>query len=361
MGTASAPTLQTAHPRASQPARQLLQLLRWISGRRTLSGQHHFIRSGNRYALAIRELTGKTPAVWGSDFSFALRGENPRLTQHCGPLNLTEPGTPAAFLEISPEQARHQLIEEIKARHAEGHIITLMWHHPFPPCGDTGRHEDLWTMSNRPSPQVWQELTAPGTALFEAWSAQVEGIVPWLRELHRAGIPVLWRPYHEMNGVWFWWCRQAGPHGFVRLWQQLFNRLAIEHDLDNLLWVWNANAPRDKPGDEAYPYVDYFPDPATVDVLAADVYHNDYRLSHHEELAQLAGGRPLALGETGEIPTPATLANQPRWSWFMPWGNLVLARNTPESIRDLYSSPRVASLEDLPGLWREAAGEAAAR
>jgi mannan endo-1,4-beta-mannosidase len=178
-------------------------------------------------------------------------------------------------------------------------------------------------------------------------------VVPYLARLRDAGVPVLWRPYHEMNGIWFWWCGQLGRDGLQRLWRNLWELLVVEHQLHHLLWVWNTNAPRDKAGDEAMSYSAFYPGGDVVDVLAADVYHDDWRQSHHDSLVELADGRPIAIGECGQLPTPAILAAQPRWSWFMPWGNLALAWNTPEKIRDLYADRRVLGHGDS---WRDGLG-----
>lgn len=167
-----------------------------------------------------------------------------------------------------------------------------------------------------------------------------------LQLLRDRGVPVLWRPYHEHNGVWFWWCNQPGPGGFARLWRNLHERYTAHHRLDNLLWVWNANAPRGIPGDEAHPYELFHPGNDVVDVLAADVYRRDYRASHHDDLVRLADGRPVALGEVGEFPAPGVLDEQPRWAWFMAWGNLVEVSNTRDALRALYSHPRVVCLDD---------------
>lgn len=93
-----------------------------------------------------------------------------------------------------------------------------------------------------------------------------------------------------MNGVWFWWCNKPGENGFKKLWIMTYNYFTKVHKLNNLLWVWNTNAPRDKKGDEAGPYADFYPGPEYVDVLAADVYHRDYKQSHHDDL-QAPGGR----------------------------------------------------------------------
>lgn len=71
---------------------QLLDFLYSIQGKYTLTGMHNFASDINRYDLVVDSLTGKTPAVWGSDFSFNALGENQCEFRHCGPLNLTVPG-----------------------------------------------------------------------------------------------------------------------------------------------------------------------------------------------------------------------------------------------------------------------------
>jgi mannan endo-1,4-beta-mannosidase len=188
-------------------------------------------------------------------------------------------------------------------------------------------------------------LTTDGTPLNEAWKRQVDGVAGYLKQLQDAGIPVLWRPYHEMNGVWFWWCNKPGVEGFVKLWRMMYDRYTNYHGLNNLLWVWNTNAPRDIPGDEAFPYADYFPGTEYVDVLAADVYKGDYRQSHHDQVVALGGGNLIALGEVGTLPTVEQYEAQPQWSWFMPWGYFI--NNQSEKMNTIYHHPRTLTLDRI--------------
>ena len=126
--------------------------------------------------------------------------------------------------------------------------------------------------------------------LFAQWEKQVDSIVIYLKMLQDANIPILWRPYHEMNGIWFWWGRRG--QSFKQLWRNLYERLH-HHKLNNLIWVWNANAPRNTPGDEAEPYEIYYPGHDYVDILATDIYHNDYKQSHYQDLLDVAEGELL--------------------------------------------------------------------
>ena len=183
----------------------------------------------------------------------------------------------------------------------------------------------------------WDALLTERTDIHARWIAQVDVIAALLTQLRDADIPVLWRPYHEMNGSWFWWGGREGDWGYAALYRQLYERFVSVHHLDNLIWVWNTNAPRA----DAAAYAGFYPGHDVVDILAADVYANDYRQSHHDELVELADGRPIALGKVGVLPTPETLENQCQRSWFMTWTTFLTQENDADEVRRLFASPLV--------------------
>ena len=351
--TAAPKNIAPVNPDASPEAVQLLEFLYSVRGRYTLAGQHNFISEPPRYDSVVHAMTGKHPVVWGSDFSFNALGDNIRDFHHCGPMNLTSPWGECRTTGRTTGELRQSLVDEIKRRHAEGRIITLMWHCCFPTeCNDCNGNS-IWTWAEKLPPQyAWDELTTDGTQLNKLWKKQMDTVLPYLKQLQEARIPVLWRPYHEMNGVWFWWCNKPGEEGFAKLWRMTYDYFTRVHKLDNLLWVWNTNAPRDIPGDEAGPYADYFPGLEYVDVLAADVYKRDYRQSHHDELKALAGGKLIALGEVGQLPDPEAYRNQPDWSWFMVWGYFINSQQSGDldsatAVRRIYNDPRTLTLDKI--------------
>ncbi|HEX2393782.1 MAG TPA: glycosyl hydrolase [Bacteroidales bacterium] len=310
------PQFQPVNPDASPEAKKLLAYLYSLQGKHTLAGQHNYNQSLNQYMDSVKSITGKFPAVWGTDF--ILNG----TTDH-GP----------------------EIVKEAVKKYNDGYIVTLMWH--------AGRPTDDPPYGWRESVQAeldeaqWNELTKPGTALNKRWEAQVDKIASYLKQLQDAKIPVLWRPYHEMNGVWFWWGDKKGPDGYQKLWKMMFDRFTKVHKLNNLLWVWNANAPRDIPFDQAYSYKEYYPGPEYVDVLATDVYNHDYEDRDYNELLALANGKIIALGECGELPKPEILKVQPRFSWFMVWANWIQIDNSPRRVRDIYDHPQVMTHEEV--------------
>ena len=310
------------NPDASKEAKELLSFLYEINGKYILSAHHNKIAAPNFYNTKVKELIDDYPVIWGSDFSYSFGSKD-------------------------PDSARQVMIDTAKEVYKKGQIITLMWHECFPSKSDSCRRSSIWVWDKVVSQEKWDSLTIPGTRLNNLWRAQADNVAKYLKQLRDSHIPVLWRPFHEMNGVWFWWCRHPGKNGFAKLWKMMYDYFTNYHKLNNLIWVWNTNAPRQIPGDEAYNYKDYFPGINYVDVLAADVYHNDYKQSHHDDLLKLAQGKPIALGEVGQMPTPEVLNKQPKWTWFMGWAEFLTTANITDSVKNLYNSPRALTLKEV--------------
>ena len=133
---------------------------------------------------------------------------------------------------------------------------------------DGGARHFLEGIQSDLSDEEWEELITPGTHLNEKWKSQVDVIAWFLKQLAYADVPVLWRPYHEMNGDWFWWGKKRGPDGYIKLYRMLFDRLVNFHKLHNLVWVYNTNEIRTGVDDHST----YYPGDEYVDVLATDVY-----------------------------------------------------------------------------------------
>lgn len=344
------------NPHATPEARELLDFLYGISGQYTLSGEHNFAADLSRYDDEVFSITGKRPVIWGADFSFTDVGDGFERYQHAGPLNISVPfDKPCVPTGLTTEQARQNIVNEAVAQWKQGRIITLMWHccdPRFTDGGNTCNGDKVWTMAeNAPSAGEWDQLCTGGTPLNKAWKREMDSVIPFLKQLQDAGVPVLWRPFHEMNRAWFWWGNKPGADGFARLWILTYDYFTAQ-GLNNLLWVWDANAPRVKENDDALAYALFYPGNEYVDVLAADIYGWDYKQSHHDELVQLGGGKPIAMGEVGQLPHgPEVFDAQPDWTWFMVWGYFIGGhRSTPdhlETVRSIYDAPRVLTLDEI--------------
>lgn len=331
------------NPKASKEAYQLLEFLYTIQAKHyTLSGQHNFVSDLNLYENAVRKVTGKTPVLWGSDFSFNVKGDSAQNYQHCGPMNLSTPYKPFSFNNRRDSSLRADMIAEAIQQYKQGRIITLMWHACFPTDGDECDGSSIWTGENRIPDEAWEELTTPGTFLHKAWQRQADRIASYLKQLRDLGIPVLWRPYHEMNGSWFWWGGHPGENGYKKLWIMMYDYFTHYHKLNNLLWVWNASAI----SQWVPSYVDFFPGTEYVDLLATDVYRREYTQETYDELVSLGKGKIVALGEIGEMPTNEQYKDQP-YTWFMCWGYYIDQYNSAKDVKAIYDNPRTITLDEI--------------
>jgi mannan endo-1,4-beta-mannosidase len=305
-----------ANPNASDGVKRTLSFLYDIKGKYILSGQHNFNSDLNTFSDSAKNITGKYPAVWGTD-----------------------------FMNWGDKDLGPQIVQEAIKKSREGYFITLMWHEGNPTHNPP--YDFMKDVISKMTDAQWNDLITPGTQLNTKWLVEVDVIAGYLKQLQDAGVTVLWRPYHEMNGVWFWWGNRKGEDGITKLWKMMYDRYTNYHHLNNLIWVWGANGMRDIPFDEAYEYKDYYPGPEYVDVLGADVYHFDYEQNDYNALLQLANGKPIALTETGELPKPEILGVQPQWAWFMVWTSWLWTDNTRDRVKQVYNMPRTLNHNEV--------------
>jgi mannan endo-1,4-beta-mannosidase len=319
-------TINPVTPNASKEAKALLAYIQNLSGKHTLSGQHNFPISGDRNTQFAAEYIGKTPVVWSQDFGFSKEGDKD------------------SYL------ARPSIIKEAIRQHTLGSIVTLCWH-AVPPTADEPitfqplpgyDSTKLASVQGKLLDQQFKDLLTPGTPLHKRWVKQVDEIAMYLKQLQDAKVPVLWRPYHEMNGDWFWWGgRNTGKYTTAALYRQIFDRMVKHHKLNNLIWVWSV----DRPSRADREFVDYYPGTEYLDIVSLDVYGNDFNQRYYDGLMTLSEGRPICLGEVGNPPALEILEKQPNWTYWVVWSGMV--RNTSRVDFDkLTSNPRVVFMED---------------
>jgi chitodextrinase len=165
-----------------------------------------------------------------------------------------------------------------------------------------------------------------------------------------AGVPILFRPWHEMNGYWFWWGKKNNLAG---LWNLTYDRFVNEHGLNNILWVWNPNcmkATDPNIGD----FKLYYPGHSRVDVLAWDIYLGEFSQVFHDELFTFGGGKPIALGEVGGLPNMNVMkSSQWKYTWAMAWGEPNFSNeNTTANKQQFYSHSYAITRDevDIPNL-----------
>jgi mannan endo-1,4-beta-mannosidase len=313
-------------PNASPEARALLKYIQSLSGKHILTGQHNYPATGDTNTLFAAKYIGETPVVWSQDFGFSRDGDKD------------------SYL------SRPEIIKEAIRQYKKGAIVDLCWH-AVPPTADEpvtfqplpgADPLHLASVQGKLTDQQFKDLLTPGTELHKHWEKQIDVIASYLKQLQDAKVPVLWRPYHEMNGNWFWWGgRYEGKYTTAALYRQIFDRMVNYHKLNNLIWIWSV----DRPTQQGREFSNYYPGDKYLDILALDVYGNDFSQSYYDGLMALSKGKPVTLAEVGNPPSLQILDNQPNWVFWVVWADMV--RNTPYSeYQKFIADPRVLFMED---------------
>jgi mannan endo-1,4-beta-mannosidase len=198
------------------------------------------------------------------------------------------------------------------------------------------------------------DILVPNTPVHDRWIRQLDEIAAGLQELQTAGVVVLWRPFHEMNGHWFWWGAQK-PADFIKVWRHMFTYFTQTKRLHNLIWVYGPN--------HGQHIADYYPGDNFADLVGLDAYTDNIDPDHikgYKELVALK--KPFGFTEYGphgaSDPTgdfdfrrfPTGLAKHfPQTRFFLSWN----AKWNPAEnkfAREFYNDPRVITRDDLPAM-----------
>lgn len=188
--------------------------------------------------------------------------------------------------------------------------------------------------------------TVEGTWENKVFTEDLKNAAAYLKLLRDADIPVLWRPFHEAAGGWFWWGKDAAS--FKSLWIAMFNYFKTE-GLDNLIWVWTTE------GNDA----DWYPGDQYVDIVGRDVYNKETAdcVSEYTSIAENYGNKIVSLSECGTVGLISEQwASGTRWSWFMPWYDGTNEDGSPVVHadeawwKDAMSQEFVVSREELPSM-----------
>ena len=319
------------NPHLQPEAQMLLDYLSSIEGKAILTGQHTQTTPQEELQVILRE-TGKLPAVCG--FELLAYSPNIRL----------DDADEACIIEVLNNRGT---LDQAWDWVRKGGIITFTWHW-FSPLG--GRDKSFFTQNTDFDAAA---ALVEGTAEHTAMLHDLDHMAALLQPFCDAHVPILWRPFHEAEGKWFWW--GAKGVGVARdLFRFMFRYYTCHHHLDNLIWVWNCPLPEGYVGDEY------------CDIVSRDIYpeahHHGAFQDKYDELMRITDAKKgAALAETGIIPDGDELARMHTpWLWYMTWSNdfaLTENFNTHDALRRLYHHAYAVTLDKLPPALRHNAGE----
>ncbi len=309
-----------ANKNATEKAKELLNYLSDTAGKAIITGQHTQTNPMEEISY-IREITGKEPKLRG----FELLSYSPNINYE----NADAP----CLTEIYENQ--HTLETAMKwAKESDG-ILTFSFHW-FSPIGG---HDKSFYAVNTDFDAT--RVLIDGTPERKAFFHDMDIIAEQLKQFRDADIPVLWRPFHESDGDWFWWGAK-GPETARELYKLMFDHYTNVHHLDNLLWVWNCRLPEGYPGDEY------------VDVVSVDIYLTEYtETDYHDDYCKLikatSGNKVAALAEVGYMPDIHLLEqSHTPWAYYMTWSKefcIGEQYNSVKKLKEMYES-RYAVVSD---------------
>ena len=192
------------------------------------------------------------------------------------------------------------MVRYIKHGYKMGSVITISWHANNPLTGKNAWDTTHGTVSS----------ILPGGINHDkyiTWLNRVSTFLLELKDDNGEPIPVLFRPFHEMTGNWFWWCKNAcTPEEFISLWRFTVSYLKNEKNLHQLIYVYNTAE-----FNSAADFLKRYPGNNYADVLSFDQYQFDgkdgnaaFQSSLNKRLAILnllanENNKLAALAETG--------------------------------------------------------------
>ena len=201
-----------------------------------------------------------------------------------------------------------------------GGIVTFSWHPRNPLTGG-----DAWDIS---SDKAVASVLEGGEnhGKFMDWLSKAADFLGSLKDSEGGQIPVIFRPWHENLGSWFWWGgKLCTADEYKALYSLTHSYLSVERGLTNLVWAYSPNSDLTEesfesryPGDDLVDIigVDHY-DYAAADSTKTDAQRFAEANDHYvkvlrSDLALLSGiaaqrGKLLALCETGfeGIPDPS--------------------------------------------------------
>ncbi len=165
--------------------------------------------------------------------------------------------------EASIDKVPFELIRRATVQHSlKGGIVTFSWHPHNPHTGS-----NAWDVS---SDKAVASILEGGehADMFRDWLVRLGDFFDSLRDEDGNLVPVIFRPWHENIGSWFWWGgKLCSAEEYIALFRTTASYLRHERGLDNILFCYSPNSQID-----AELYMSRYPGDDLVDMLGLDHY-----------------------------------------------------------------------------------------
>jgi mannan endo-1,4-beta-mannosidase len=209
-----------------------------------------FYNNGSSSLSDIKKTTGYDPALLGSDFMFITDKNNNEQADNW-------------FY-----QQEIIITDDVKEAYAKGMINTFSWHIREPNNEDSFYAADM-TAEQKAS--AFKSILPGGAnnAWYKAKLDKVASVILNLKGSKGELIPIIFRPFHEFDGSWFWWgadfCSSAD---YKAAYQFTVEYLRDTKGVHNILYAFSP----DNSYSTSANYLSRYPGDAYVDVLGMDNY-----------------------------------------------------------------------------------------
>ncbi|MCI1779122.1 MAG: glycoside hydrolase family 26 protein, partial [Bacteroidales bacterium] len=193
--------------------------------------------------------------------------------------------------------------EEAVNQYERGGVVSFSWHLNNPVTGG-----NAWDVSDT---SVVEKILDQDSIhkKFSGWLDRVADFINSVKDEKGVRVPVIFRPFHENTGNWFWWgAKYCSPREYKALWKFTYEYLKNK-GVNNVLFAYSPG------GDDSVAYADRYPGDDFVDVLGIDIYQNGLsgRGEYLREMKDMLGfltafgkqhSKPIAVTETGLVTIP---------------------------------------------------------
>ena len=243
-----------ADPNATAETTALFYNLKKLAKTKFAIGQQDafngFYNNGSTDQSDIKKTTGYDPAVLGSDFIFITDKQNNNQADNW-------------FY-----QQEQKTINDVKAAYAKGIINTFSWHIREPNKEDSFYAAD---MTEEQKTTAFKSIL-PGGANHEWYKKKLDKVASVFLKLKGSKgelIPIIFRPFHEFDGSWFWWgANFCSADEYKAAYQFTVTYLRDTKGVHNILYAFSPDNSYSKSAD----YLSRYPGDKYVDVLGMDNY-----------------------------------------------------------------------------------------
>lgn len=285
-------TLAQIDKKATKETKRLYQSLAKISKKNILFGHQHATEYGHGWAgdqnrSDVKSVTGLHPAVIGVDFS-GLSGRSKEQ------------------IAKTAEALRKNVVDT----YHRGGITTVAWHFSNPASEGGFYWKDSVSSAS-------MALIKPDGSHHEKYKEILKKIADFAHSVKGQDgtlAPMIFRPYHEFDGDWFWWGKShCSREDFISVWQFTVTYLRDSLDVHNFIYAFSPDCKFTTEQE----FLERYPGDEWVDMLGMDNYadfgrNGKYNLALGIKKLKIVSdyakkaNRLAALTETGleSIPNP---------------------------------------------------------